>query len=89
MAFAEKEGVTTLPLNLEPNGSVFVIFRKPASGAEAIVSATRDGESVLPEKLSRAEIVIQKAIYGVPGTPLRIRDVTAKVKALVHRASST
>jgi hypothetical protein len=36
---------TIVPLRLEPCGSVFVIFRRPA-GADGIVAATRDGRPV-------------------------------------------
>ena len=83
VAFVEKDGVTTVPLNLEPSGSVFVVFRKPMGGADAIVSATRNGETVLPEKPLSAKIVIQKARYGLLNNPQLTRDVTAKVQALV------
>ena len=45
--FDQKDGTTTLRLNLESHGSVFVVFRKPVAGADdRIVSITRDGKDV-------------------------------------------
>jgi len=49
LAFQEHDGLTTLPLRLEPSGSVFVIFRGPASPSGRLVSATRDGKELLPD----------------------------------------
>ncbi|MCX6997369.1 MAG: glycosyl hydrolase [Kiritimatiellaeota bacterium] len=46
-AFQEKDGTTTVPLRLEPHGSVFVIFRKPAMASNQIVSLTKDGRELL------------------------------------------
>ena len=83
VAFEEKDGVTRIPLRLEASESVFVIFRKPAAGVDPIVSATRNGESVLPEKLRNAPITIQQALYGFPNDPQKMRDVTAKVQEIV------
>ncbi len=48
-AFEEADGVTRVPLRLEPRGSVFVVFRQPASPADRIVSVTRDGIELLPK----------------------------------------
>ncbi len=51
LIYEERAGRTTLPLWLEPAGSVFVIFRAPASGqtqANRIVAVSRDGQDLLP-----------------------------------------
>ena len=39
----EQDGRTTVPLQFEPVGSVFVLFRKKAAGANHIISATQSG----------------------------------------------
>ncbi len=36
VAFEEKDGVTQIPLHLEPSGSVFVVFRKEAKGRQTV-----------------------------------------------------
>lgn len=49
LAYQEKDGLTTVPMKLEPRGSVFVVFRKKAADREAaaIVSIVRDGRELL------------------------------------------
>ena len=48
VAFEVKDGLTTVPLRLEPSGSLFVVFRKSAAEMDPVVSVTRNGERVLP-----------------------------------------
>jgi hypothetical protein len=51
---------------------------------EHITVTARDGETVhLP--LYAPKVVVQKAIYGVPGDPNRTRDVRAKLQRLIDR----
>jgi len=48
VAFRQKDGVTTLPMKLEPSGSVFVLFRKgKTDGSRKIVSLKRDGQELI------------------------------------------
>ena len=56
LAFEERDGVTSVPMHLGPNGSVFVIFRKPAAGVDPIVRATHNGEPVWPAAAGDAKI---------------------------------
>lgn len=37
---------TSVRLNLEPNGSIFVVFRKPFDNLPAVVSVEKDGENI-------------------------------------------
>jgi hypothetical protein len=46
-AWEEADGVTRIPLMLEPCGSVFVMFRSRVAPAERLVSVTRNGEELL------------------------------------------
>ena len=84
MAFEQRDGVTQIPLRLEPSGSVFVVFRKSAAGVDPIVSVTRNGQPVFKSTaLGAGNLTIQKARYGILDDPQRTRDFTAKVQAVV------
>ena len=83
-AYREENGCTTVPLNLEPRGSVFVVFRS-AAAVDPVVTVVRDGTPVVTMGAPKAHIVIQKARYGVLNDPKRTRDVTAKLQALVDQ----
>ena len=48
MFFEEKDGVITMPLSLNANESVFVVFRQSGEMPERIVSVERDGEKLWP-----------------------------------------
>ncbi len=45
--YDEGGGVTGLPLQLGPHGSVFVVFREKTAKATAVIRVTRDGEPIL------------------------------------------
>jgi len=45
--YQEKDGLTTLPLRLEPSGSAFVVFRKPASKTVPMVAVSKDGANIV------------------------------------------
>jgi len=47
--YQEQGGLTTLPLRLEPSGSVFVVFRKPMSKTVPLVSVSKDGANIVPD----------------------------------------
>jgi hypothetical protein len=73
-------------LRLEPQESVFVVFRPDRENPDRVVSVQRDGRSVWPRPVQspvQAKIAIQKAIYGIPGDAARTRDVRAKLQAIV------
>ena len=47
-AYDEADGCTRIPIHFEPNGSVFVVFRREAPRpSERVVSVTRDGQELL------------------------------------------
>jgi len=73
----EENGRITVPLNFDPAGSVFVVFRKKADSGDHIVSAA------FPSPLKSDTLQIQRARYetldGTQGA-----DVTAVLAGKVH-----
>ena len=89
VAFEEKGGVTTVPLSLEPSGSVFVVFRQPSGGTDPVVSATRNRETLLPISqpdankalnLARGE-VLQSGDYVFKTASGKTRELQVKLPA--------
>ncbi|HEV2435485.1 MAG TPA: glycosyl hydrolase [Verrucomicrobiae bacterium] len=79
-------GRTTVRLDFDPAGSVFVVFRHATGGADHPVSAEGHAPEVVTAK--PAELKILKAVYGpVPNRDDNPLDVTAKVKALVAKGT--
>jgi hypothetical protein len=83
--YAQAEGVTSIPIDFEPSGSVFVVFRGKSKTAGSVVNVTVDGRSLMPAPAPAPERVVRvvTAVYGVPGDPERTRDVAAKLQALL------
>jgi len=50
--YSEKDGITEMPLRLDPAGSVFVVFREP-TGPHAISSVSRNTELLFPPDWNR------------------------------------
>lgn len=77
----EKDGRTVVNLRLDPAGSVFVIFRKPAAGVRHLLAVAVPSND--PAAPPQPKIVIKRAFYepanGAPGGA----DVTAKVADMV------
>ncbi|MGA2533761.1 MAG: glycosyl hydrolase [Candidatus Aminicenantales bacterium] len=82
-AYEQAGDVTRIPIRFEPSGSVFVVFRKGATSFDPVVRVTLDGRQILPPPEAKGNILIEKAVYGVPGDPKRTRDVRAKLQAIV------
>jgi hypothetical protein len=78
--YEEKDGITRVALTLGPSGSVFVVFRERASGADPVVRVLREGEPLLSAGLAlTAKVTVRHARYGVLDDPQRTRDVTTQV----------
>jgi hypothetical protein len=77
------QGVTRMPLRLEPHESVFVVFRPAQTTLDPVVSVTRNGRNVFSNPPDSTTIAVKKALFGVLGDPSRTRDVTARVQAIV------
>jgi alpha-L-rhamnosidase len=77
--WSAKDGRTTVHLNLDPAGSVFVIFRRAADSEDHVVSASGNISTNLP---AAPKLEIQKAIYAAMDGAGET-DVTEKVSALL------
>jgi hypothetical protein len=79
----EENGVTTVPLQFDPVGSEFVVFRKAAVGDHP-VATTIHGFASPETRTKPSKLVIHRAIYGVvPSPPPACVDVTARVKMML------
>lgn len=80
--YEQKGSITRIPLRLDPHESVFVVFRPVREDFDPVQSITLDGKNAFSVAPMTSKIVVNKAWYGVPGDPARLRDVTAKVQAI-------
>jgi hypothetical protein len=90
ISFQETNGTTSVKLQLEPSGSMFVVFRKPSAGIDPVVTLNHNGSKVWSlsnpapaPTVAASPLRIIKATYGLPGDTQRSRDVTQKLQALV------
>ena len=74
----EENGRTIVPVELDPSGSVFVVFRKPPS-VDHLVSVQYTGAG----NPGAEQLVILKAEYGVFSTSGKSVDITPRVAAQV------
>jgi hypothetical protein len=77
--YAETDGRTTIPLRFDPAGSVFVVFREKANGADHAVAVKCS--VARPPKPAHA-LEIRKAVYEATDGA-GAKDVTDKLAALV------
>lgn len=71
ITYREENGITYVPLNLEPEGSVFVVFRRNLNEPH-IVSVTKDGRPVFPDY---ALIDNKRAMLQVTGSKAGLNTV--------------
>lgn len=81
----EENGRTIVPLQFDPAGSVFVVFRDKPQGGHLVAIEQAKMEAAAEPK--RAELRIVKAAYGFFPPPKPWVDVTAKVEALVAKGT--
>jgi hypothetical protein len=75
-----QDGRTTVRLDFEPAGSVFVIFRHAAAGADHIITVS---DNTFPKSSTAPKLEIQHAIY-VAADCTNGMDVTAKLSQWVR-----
>ena len=78
--YRDQGGRITVPIQFDPAGSVFVVFRGPAGKAPHLVSAARSSKA---DAASGPVIRIVRATYGPANEPERTADVTGQVSAMV------
>ncbi|MGA2854842.1 MAG: glycosylhydrolase-like jelly roll fold domain-containing protein, partial [Verrucomicrobiota bacterium] len=78
--WSAQDGRTTVRLDFEPAGSVFVIFRHAAAGADHIVAVTSISST---ESSATPKLEIQRAIYAATEDTNGM-DVTAKLSKSVR-----
>ncbi len=80
----EESGRTIVPLQFDPSGSVFVVFRH-AANQDHVVAISKNVSS--KKSVHQPELVIHSATYGVVVHKPQFVDVTGKVKALVAQGT--
>jgi len=78
--WSEENGRTKVPLNLDPAGSVFVIFRHAADAADHVVAARGD---FCANPSAAPKLEIQRAVYAAVDGTNQV-DVTGKLSELVR-----
>ena len=82
----EENGRTIVPVQFDPAGSVFVVFRSGADGNHFV--SVQAHQKLSGEKSKPAKLKIIKASYGYfPPANSTWTDVTAKVKALAAKGA--
>jgi len=74
-AWQEQNGRTIIPMNFDPSGAVFVIFRKPSTGADPVVEVT-GGKPV-----SSRGLRLRKTATGLEIWAFESGDWTLKMKS--------
>jgi len=78
--YSDSGQVTRLRLNLEPSGSVFVVFRQSNRGDDPVVALQRNGRSIELSRSQSPTIVVKRALWGPAGDPQHTKDVTDQVR---------
>lgn len=85
VTYQERKSTTRVRLQLEPYGSMFVVFQKPSLGIDPVVALKLNGKTVWRmDDIQKNNIHIIKANYGVPGDSARSIDVTKKLQSIVN-----
>jgi hypothetical protein len=80
----EENGRTIVPLQFDPSGSVFVVFRKPADKNHALTASLDDQNK---KSVHQPELIIHRATYGVAESKPKYVEVTDEVKALLAKGT--
>ncbi|MCK4373967.1 MAG: hypothetical protein KAX19_01520, partial [Candidatus Brocadiae bacterium] len=84
-AYSEAGGRTTVPMVLDPHGSVFVVFRPADAPADPVVAFTRDGRPAQELQFEPGGVLeVRRAVYGILADPDRQVDVTEQLRAMVR-----
>jgi hypothetical protein len=84
VCFSEMNGGTQLTLNLEPSGSVFVVFRKSSKLSDPIVRIKHNGKNILLIHSLHTPIDIVNALWGPVGDAAHTKDVTNQVRRILQ-----
>ncbi len=76
--FSEHDGRTTVPVEFDPAGSVFVVFRAPVGGLDPVASVTRDGVEVGAGVQVRFEATGRISVTADQPGPYRLTTATGR-----------
>lgn len=81
----EKDQGTTLHLDLDPSGSVFVVFRPGDQNPSTIVAAEKNGTPIIDFQSKAQTIKILGARYGILTDPEKTKDLTTEIQSRVNQ----
>lgn len=76
--------VTSIPVQFDPSGSVFVVFRQSSAHIRTVTRFGPAGKLSGPSQTQMGGITILKALWGPAGDAARTKDVTELVKRMVR-----
>ena len=85
--FQQGAKTNRVAIDLDPYGSIFVVFRKVHTAFDPVESLTHDGTDLFAFARGMAEQhgrVVEKATYGPKDDPAHTKDVTAVVQRLLR-----
>ena len=86
-AYECNRDTTAVSLNLEPYGSVFVVFRKGSTASSSVVKLFHNGNNILTSgwgSTAARDLQIVSASYGPPEDSTRTRNVEGIVRNLIN-----
>jgi hypothetical protein len=82
-AYTQQDGITSIPIQLDPAQSVFVVFEPGRRIPDPVASVALNGVPIISSTAAGPVVVIQNATYGIARDPERTRDARAALQEML------